>query len=108
MSEAIQVTRAQLEARRAELLKRSHSETYAAFRHRAENGQLCSHEWEIRDELDSIAWLLDDERAAGYPFATPIPCGACGQPIASADEGEQHWAERHPRRTARLKREAQR
>jgi hypothetical protein len=55
----VTVTRAELEARREEIL-RSLGSTLEEFRHLEETRTLTGEEWEVREELDEIEFLLGD------------------------------------------------
>lgn len=59
MVRVVQADRQQLEARRAEILRR-HGVTLEEFTARAAAYALVGDEWEAWDELRGIAFLLDD------------------------------------------------
>ena len=61
MAPVIQLTTEQLLARRDELLADLRLDSYEQFRERAANGILNDREWGLRNELDSVAYLLGED-----------------------------------------------
>lgn len=61
MSPVIDVTREELIARRARILG-SLGLTLDEYLSRAEANELSGLEWDVRDDLDTIAFLLGEER----------------------------------------------
>lgn len=61
MAPVIQLTTEQLVARRDELLAEVRLDSYEQFRDRAADGILNDREWGVRNELDSIAYLLGED-----------------------------------------------
>lgn len=57
----IELATEDLEARRDELLASVGLDTYSAFRQRSAADVLTAREWSIRDELDSILYLLGED-----------------------------------------------
>lgn len=61
MAPVIEVTREALIARRDEILSRL-GLTLDEYLRRAEGSELSGDEWDARDDLDAIAFLLDERR----------------------------------------------
>lgn len=61
MAPVIEVTREALLARRDEILARL-GLTLDEYMRRARESELSGEEWDVRDDLDSIAFLLDEHR----------------------------------------------
>lgn len=61
MAPVIQLTTDQLVERRNELLAELHLASYQQFRERAADGILNDREWGLRNELDSVAYLLGED-----------------------------------------------
>ena len=61
MAPVIEVTREELIARRDEILARL-GLTLDEYLRRAAESELSGEEWDVRDDLDSIAFLLDEQR----------------------------------------------
>lgn len=61
MAPVIQLSTEQLIARRDELLAQLHLASYEEFRERAAQGILNDREWGLRNELDSVAYLLGED-----------------------------------------------
>lgn len=61
MAPVIQLTTEQLLARRDELLAELHLDSYERFRERAVEGILNDREWGLRNELDSVVYLLGED-----------------------------------------------
>ncbi|MFI8593270.1 hypothetical protein ACIGCK_02400 [Microbacterium sp. NPDC078428] len=61
MEHIIMVTTEQLLARRSELLHALNLDSYEEFRERADAEILTSREWALRNELDSLAYLLGED-----------------------------------------------
>lgn len=61
MAPVIQLSTEQLIARRDELLAQLHLDSYEEFRERAAQGILNDREWGLRNELDSVAYLLGED-----------------------------------------------
>lgn len=61
MAPVIRVSNEQLLTRRAELLAELHLDSYEQFRDRAARGILSDREWALRNELDSVAYLLGED-----------------------------------------------
>ncbi|WP_396656279.1 hypothetical protein [Microbacterium sp.] len=61
MAPVIQLSTEQLIARRDELLAQLHLGSYDEFRERAARGILADREWGLRNELDSVAYLLSED-----------------------------------------------
>lgn len=64
MAPVIELTTEQLTARRDELLASLRLASYDEFRERAGAGVLTDREWAIRNELDSLAYLLGEDDLA--------------------------------------------
>lgn len=62
LAPTIMMTRGDLEDRRAELLARLHM-SLAEFSDVVETSTLTGEEWEVRDELEDIAFLLGEKPA---------------------------------------------
>lgn len=61
MAPVIELATDDLLARRAELLSSVGLESYAQFRERSNRDVLSAREWSIRDELDSVEYLLGED-----------------------------------------------
>lgn len=61
MAFVIKLSTEQLIARREELLAELHLDSYEQFRARAARGILSDREWSLRNELDSVAYLLGED-----------------------------------------------
>lgn len=61
MAPVIELTTEQLVARRDEILHSLALATYGDFRSRAQGGVLTDREWGLRNELDSLAYLLGED-----------------------------------------------
>lgn len=59
MAPVIEVTRSQLQARRKKILTRL-GITWDEYLRRARESELSGEEWDVRDDLDSIAFLLGE------------------------------------------------
>ena len=59
MAPVIEVTREELVARRDGILGRL-GVTLDEYLRRARNSELSGEEWDVRDDLDTIAFLLDE------------------------------------------------
>lgn len=62
MAPVIQLTESDLRERLASILDSLGLRSYDDFRARAEKNLLQDREWAARDELDSIAYLLGEDR----------------------------------------------
>lgn len=61
MAPVIQLSTDRLVARRDELLAELRLASYEQFRERAAQGVLSDREWGLRNELDSVAYLLGED-----------------------------------------------
>lgn len=61
MAPVIELATEDLEARRDELLASVGLNAYSEFRQRSADDVLTAREWSIRDELDSILYLLGED-----------------------------------------------
>lgn len=61
MAPVIELTTEELLERQTELLESLNLESYDAFRERATAGLLTDREWALRNDLDSIAYLLGED-----------------------------------------------
>lgn len=61
MAPVMQLSTEQLLARRQQLLEELRLDSYEAFRERAAKGILTDREWGLRNELDSVAYLLGED-----------------------------------------------
>jgi len=80
MAFVIKLSTEQLIARREELLAELHLDSYEQFRARAELGILRDREWGMRNELDSVAYLLGED---------DTDCGSGDLPEESASQPPQ-------------------